>query len=120
MPLILSVLTFALVFSASGQPAFADYMSKGGNFAGAHAASVAYMDRPYAPYTNSLGAAFDHHPRRQNATFLKLMAHPATDPIPDQWRYEEEVYSFRTDPRKLGAKALITVDRSSYTGAFLV
>ena len=106
------------MFSASGQAAFVDYLSKGGNFAAVHAASVAYLQKPWAPYTNTLGATFDHHPKRQDATFVKQMSHPATDPTPDQWRYEEEVYSFTTDPRRLGAKVLFTVDATSYTGAF--
>lgn len=106
------------MFDSAGQTAFADYLAKGGNFAGIHAASVAYMDKPWAPYTETLGGVFDHHPKRQLATFTKQMSHPATDPIPDSWRYEEEVYSFRADPRRLGAKVIISVDPTSYTGAF--
>ena len=93
-------------------------MSKGGNFAAIHAASAGYLDKAWAPYTQSLGATFDHHPKRQNATFLKLASHPSTDPYPDSFVIEEEVYSFTSDPRKLGAKVVVSVDDNSYKGAF--
>lgn len=46
------------------------------------------------------------------------MSHPATDASPDRWTFEEEVYSFTSDPRKLGAKLLFSVDPTSYKGAF--
>ncbi|KAG8744000.1 hypothetical protein FRC10_010979 [Ceratobasidium sp. 414] len=113
---VLCVHTTGNIFTAAGQTAFADYLNKGGNFAAIHAASAGYLDKIWAPYTNALGATFDHHPARQNATFVKEMQnHPATDPIPDRWTYEEEVYSFTSDPRgKNGAKLLISVDPTSY------
>ncbi|KAF8600109.1 hypothetical protein BDV93DRAFT_416751, partial [Ceratobasidium sp. AG-I] len=65
---VMCVHTTGNIFDAPAQAAFVDYLSKGGNFAGVHAASVAYMDKPWAPYTDTLGAAFDHHPKRQDAT----------------------------------------------------
>lgn len=106
-----------LVFTAAGQTAFADYLAKGGNFAAIHAASAAYMPKAWAPWTETLGATFSHHPKRQDATFIKEATnHPATNPTPDQWRFEEEVYSFTSDPRKLGAKLLFSVDPNSYKG----
>jgi len=102
------------LFTSSGQTAVIDYLSKGGNFAAIHAASAGYLDKAWAPYTQSLGATFDHHPKRQQATFVKEMSHPATDASPDRWTFEEEVYSFTSDPRKLGAKLLFSVDPTSY------
>ncbi|KAG9094735.1 hypothetical protein FS749_011931 [Ceratobasidium sp. UAMH 11750] len=113
---IMCVHTTGNLFSTAGQTAFANYLNMGGNFAAIHAASAGYLDKPWAPYTNALGATFDHHPARQNATFVKEDSnHPSTQSIPDRWTYEEEVYSFTTDPRgKNGAKLLISVDPSSY------
>ncbi|GAB1521745.1 hypothetical protein RhiTH_004842 [Rhizoctonia solani] len=35
--------------------------------------------------------------------------------LPDRWTYKEEVYNFRSDPRSIGAKILLSVDPSSYT-----
>ncbi|KAF8754757.1 Trehalose utilization [Rhizoctonia solani] len=86
----------------SGQNAFVDYLSKGGNFAGVHAASVAFVSKTWPPWTDTLGSSFDHHPARQTATFVKeATGHPATNPTPDR-------------PLVLGAKLLFSVDPTSY------
>lgn len=113
---VMCVHTTGRIFSPTGQTAFADYLNKGGNFVAIHAASAGYLDKPWAPYTDALGATFDHHPKFQTATFVKEMHdHPATDPAPDRWTFGEEVYSFTSDPRKVnGAKLLWSVDPSSY------
>lgn len=112
---ILFVHSTGNIFSTAGQTAFVNYLAKGGNFAAVHAASAAYLQKAWGPWTESLGATFSHHPARQNATFVKEMTgHPATDPAPDRWVIDEEVYSFTSDPRKLGAKLLFSVDPSSY------
>ncbi|CAE6385484.1 unnamed protein product [Rhizoctonia solani] len=112
---LLFVHTSGNIFDSAGQTAFEDYLAKGGNFAAVHAASTTYMLKPWAPWTDTLGATFIHHPRRQTATFVKeTTGHPATNPTPDRWTFDEEVYSFTSDPRKLGAKLLFSVDSSSY------
>lgn len=98
-----------------------DYIAKGGNFAAVHAAATTYMLKPWMPWTETLGATFLNHPRRQTATFVKEMTgHPATNPAPDRWTFDEEVYSFTSDPRKLGAKLLWSVDPASYKGECVV
>ncbi|KAJ1305200.1 hypothetical protein OPQ81_000230 [Rhizoctonia solani] len=103
------------IFNGSAQDAFSDYLSKGGNFVGIHAASVAFVSKTWPPWTDTLGSSFDHHPERQTATFVKqTTGHPATNPTPDRWSFDEEVYSFASDPRSLGAKLLFSVDSSSY------
>ncbi|KAJ1305469.1 hypothetical protein OPQ81_000477 [Rhizoctonia solani] len=113
---LLFVHTSGDIFDSTGQNAFQDYLAKGGNFAAVHAASTTYMLKPWLPWTETLGATFEHHPKRQTATFIKeTTGHPATNPTPDRWTFDEEVYSFTSDPRKLGAKLLFSVDPSSYT-----
>ncbi|CUA71146.1 hypothetical protein RSOLAG22IIIB_09367 [Rhizoctonia solani] len=103
------------IFDSTGQAAFVDYIAKGGNFAAVHAAATTYLLKPWMPWTETLGATFLNHPKRQTATFVKEMTgHPATDPAPDRWTFDEEVYSFTSDPRKLGAKLLWSVDPTSY------
>ncbi|CAE6519669.1 unnamed protein product [Rhizoctonia solani] len=103
------------IFDSQGQTAFVDYLAKGGNFAAIHAASAAYLEKAWNPWTQSLGATFDHHPAFQTATFVKeATGYPATDPAPDRWTFGEEVYSFTSDPRKLGATLLFSVDPKSY------
>ncbi|KAJ1305171.1 hypothetical protein OPQ81_000202 [Rhizoctonia solani] len=103
------------IFDTEGQAAFQDFLAKGGNFAAIHAASAAYLEKPWSPWTQTLGATFDHHPAFQKATFVKeLTNHPATNGAPDRWTFGEEVYSFTSDPRKLGAKLLWSVDDKTY------
>ncbi|KAF8698347.1 Trehalose utilization, partial [Rhizoctonia solani] len=96
---LLFVHTSGNIFDSTGQAAFEDYLAKGGNFAAVHAASTTYMLNAWAPWTDTLGATFIHHPRRQIATFVKeTTGHPATNPTPDRWTFDEEVYSFTSDP----------------------
>ncbi|CAE6378570.1 unnamed protein product, partial [Rhizoctonia solani] len=103
------------IFDTQGQSAFVDYLAKGGNFAAIHAASAAYLEKAWNPWTQTLGATFDHHPAFQTATFVKeANDEPATMSSPDRWTFGEEVYSFTSDPRKLGAKLLFSVDPKSY------
>ncbi|CAE6527183.1 unnamed protein product [Rhizoctonia solani] len=103
------------MFDTAGQTAFTDFINKGGNFAAIHAASAAYLEKAWAPWTQTLGATFDHHPNFQTATFVKEMTgHPATNDQPDRWTFGEEVYSFTSNPRGLGAKVLWSVDPKSY------
>lgn len=69
------------------------------------------------PFALPLGALFDHHPNLQSATFTKTnISHISTAMLPDRWTYPEEVYSFTTDPRSIGAQVIMTVDPTSYTG----
>ena len=42
--------------------------------------------------------------------------HLSTEMLPERWTFVEEVYSFRSDPKDVGAKLLLSVDESSYTG----
>ncbi|KAG8755586.1 hypothetical protein FRC11_005934 [Ceratobasidium sp. 423] len=112
---LLFVHTSGDIFDATGQAAFQDYLAKGGNFAAVHAASTTFMLKPWMPWTETLGATFLNHPKRQTATFVKEMTgHPATKDQPDRWTFDEEVYSFTSNPRNLGAKVLWSVDPSSY------
>ncbi|CAE6459391.1 unnamed protein product [Rhizoctonia solani] len=112
---LLFVHTSGDIFDSTGQAAFQDYIAKGGNFAAVHAAATTYLLKPWMPWTETLGATFLNHPQRQTATFVKEMTgHPATHDQPDRWTFDEEVYSFTSNPRNLGAKLLWSVDPGSY------
>ncbi|KAH7341967.1 ThuA-like domain-containing protein [Rhizoctonia solani] len=102
------------VLDDGGKQAFQTYLNKGGNYIGIHAASACLYDTPF--YQNEVGALFDYHPELQPVTFLVLdKDHPSTTMLPDRWTFTEEVYNFRSDPRSVGAKILLSVDASSYT-----
>ncbi|CAE6426891.1 unnamed protein product [Rhizoctonia solani] len=101
------------VLDDSGKQAFQTYLNKGGNYVGIHAASACLYNTTF--YQKEVGALFDYHPELQPVTFLVLdKDHPSTTMLPDRWTYTEEVYNFRSDPRSVGAKVLLSVDPSSY------
>ena len=80
------------------------------------------------------GALFDYHPELQpvasdgvyllvcmdlrcDQTFVTVdKSHPSTSMLPDRWTFTEEAYNFRSDPRLVGAKVVLSVDETSYTG----
>ncbi|CAE6491828.1 unnamed protein product [Rhizoctonia solani] len=101
------------VLDEGGKQAFQRYLNKGGNYVGVHGAAACLYDTSF--YVKEVGALFDYHPELQPATFLVLdKTHPSTKHLPDRWTYTEEVYHFRQNPRDVGAKVLISVDRNSY------
>lgn len=36
--------------------------------------------------------------------------------LPERWSVQDEIYNFKSDPRSTGAKVLLSVDETSYTG----
>ncbi|EUC61109.1 trehalose utilization protein [Rhizoctonia solani AG-3 Rhs1AP] len=101
------------VLDESGKQAFQKYLNKGGNYVGVHGAAACLYNTTF--YKKEVGALIDYHPALQPATFLVLdKTHPSTKHLPDRWRYTEEVYHFLQNPRDVGAKVLLSVDRSSY------
>lgn len=101
------------ILDSNGQSAFQQYIQKGGNYIGIHSASAALFDDPF--YGTTVGAFFDYHPALQNATILvEDTTHPSTSMLPTRWEVTDEMYNFRSDPRAIGAKLLLSVDESSY------
>ncbi|CAE6389917.1 unnamed protein product [Rhizoctonia solani] len=101
------------VLDESGKQAFQRYLNKGGNYVGVHGGGACLYNTTF--YQREVGALFDYHPDLQPATFLVLdKAHPSTEHLPDRWTYTEEVYHFRQNPRDVGARILLSVDRNSY------
>ncbi len=58
---------------------------------------------------------FDYHPDIQNVTYTTLVDHPTTAMFPDPYISYEEAYHHRTDPRDVGATALLTYDQDALT-----
>ncbi|KAF8699611.1 Trehalose utilization, partial [Rhizoctonia solani] len=101
------------VLNEDGKKAFQKYLNKGGNFVGIHGGGACLYNTTF--YQREVGALFDYHPDLQPATFVVLDEnHPSTKHLPDRWTYTEEVYHFRQNPRDVGAKILLSVDRDSY------
>ncbi|KZO91576.1 class I glutamine amidotransferase-like protein [Calocera viscosa TUFC12733] len=101
------------VLDEPGKEAFDAYLEKGGNFVGVHAASACLFTTQF--FGQELGAWFDYHPAIQNATIVVLdPTHPSTAMLPARWEVYDEMYNFKSDPRAVGAKVILTVDESSY------
>ncbi|ELU40174.1 ThuA domain-containing protein [Rhizoctonia solani AG-1 IA] len=122
-------------FPIVGKQAFQTYLDKGGNYIGIHAASACLYNTAFyhkevgtqmlllgrlsQSFKPTHGRCSFRLPPGASAcaqTFLVLdKDHPSTTMLPDRWTYKEEVYNFRSDPRSIGAKILLSVDPSSYT-----
>lgn len=111
----------ALVFiSVSGQALttkgemnLIKYIEAGGGYFGIHEACDAMYHMP--AYGRLVGAYFDYHPYLQEFT-LDVQTHdnPSTSFLNKTWTVTDEVYSFNSNPKKLGKTVVLTADSSSY------
>lgn len=105
------------VLSLSQRKAFQDYLKTGGGFVAVHGSAgdpVYFWD--WYPDT-LIGARFKGHPMNpqfQEARVVVNTAHPLVKAVPSEWRMTDEWYSFRTNPRAVGANVLLTLDESTY------
>ncbi len=105
------------VLTLSQRKAFQDYLKAGGSFVAVHGSAgdpVYFWDW----YPDGLiGARFIGHPMApqfQEARIAVNSAHPLAKALPGEWRMTDEWYSFRTNPRTVGANVILTLDESTY------
>jgi type 1 glutamine amidotransferase len=105
------------VLSLSQRKALQNYLKNGGGFVAVHGSAgdpVYFWDW----YPDKLiGARFKGHPMNpqfQEARVVVNTAHPLAKAVPSEWRMTDEWYSFRTNPRAVGANVLLTLDESTY------
>ena len=78
--------------------ALLDFVRSGGGFCGAHAATDTFYTWP--EYGQLIGASFKEHPWTQPVTItVEDTSHPTTQPLPTAFQIEDEIYTFRTNPR---------------------
>lgn len=113
------VVVFALttgdVLNSTQQTAFEGFIRSGGGYVGIHSASDTEYDWPW--YGRLMGAYFKNHPPGLQSSVLRSESnHPSMQLVPPGgWRFSDEIYNFRTNPRgQLGI--LATVDESTYQG----
>ncbi|KAI5998736.1 ThuA-like domain-containing protein [Pisolithus albus] len=103
-----------IVLDDTGKAALQNYLNLGGNFVGIHCAADALRDTPF--FGKQIGAYFDYHPPLQESVVDVVdNLHPSTAGLPARWRVLDEMYSFQSDPRAVGAKVLLAADESSYS-----
>lgn len=93
--------------------AFQRYIEHGGGFAGVHAASDSGYTWPW--YGDLVGAYFKDHPAQQNATVNVIgQGAPSNAGVPTRWTRWDEWYNYRSNPRTVGVRVLMTLDERSY------
>jgi len=105
------------VLTLSQRAAFKRYLEQGGGYVAMHgsAGDPVYFWDWYVD--GLLGARFIGHPMApqfQEARIAVNKDHPLAAALPAEWRMTDEWYSFRTNPRAVGAKVLLTLDESTY------
>ncbi len=105
------------VLTLSQRRAFQRWLNAGGAFIGVHSSAgdpVYFWDW----YPDALlGARFIGHPMNpqfQPARIAVNGAHPLARGLPAEWTMKDEWYSFRTNPRTIGAQVVLSLDESSY------
>ncbi|WP_088311027.1 ThuA domain-containing protein [Novosphingobium sp. B 225] len=106
------------VLTLGQRKAFQQFLQSGGGFVGLHGSAgdpVYFWDW----YPDKLiGARFAGHPmdpQFQEARIAVNKQHPLAANLPAEWRMTDEWYSFKTNPRAVGANVLLTLDESTYT-----
>lgn len=106
------------VLTLGQRAAFQSYIEHGGAYVAMHGSAgdpVYFWDW----YVDTLlGARFAGHPTEpqfQEARISVNPDHPLAKGLPAEWRMTDEWYSFKTNPRAVGAKVLLTLDEGSYT-----
>jgi uncharacterized protein len=105
------------VLSLSQRKAFVRYLESGGSYVAIHG-SAGDPDYFWDWYADKLiGARFIGHPMApqfQDAKIQVNKAHALAKNLPTDWSMSDEWYSFRTNPRTIGANVLLTLDESTY------
>jgi len=99
------------ILDSAQQQALQNFLNAGGNFIGVHAGNACLYGTSF--FERAAGALFDFHPEIGVATFLNNIEpdHSTVSMIPQRWTFTEEVYNFKSDPRSVGAKVVLTVDQ---------
>jgi cytochrome c len=102
------------VLNGQQQDAFEAYVRSGGGWVGIHSAADTESGWPF--YGRLLGGAWiSDHPAIQAATLrVENLNHPATRHLPASFRFTDEWYNFRVNPRGM-VRVLLTIDEASYS-----
>jgi uncharacterized protein len=106
------------VLSLAQRKALKSFVEKGGGFVAIHGAGgdTSYFWEYYADAL--IGARFKGHPMapqfQDGRVVVDDKTHPIAKALPNEWNMTEEWYSFSNNPRKTGARVILTLDEASY------
>ena len=103
------------VLDARQKAAFQGFIKRGGGLAAIHQGITTLEKWPW--YVDLVGGVkFAGHPEVQEASCSREdRNHPATDNLPESWKWRDEWYNFEPNPRAK-VHVLVTVDETSYHG----
>ena len=111
--LIIFLSTTGNVLDEGQQKAFEDYINKGGNYFGIHAATDTEFDWKW--YGDLVGAYFLSHPKIQEANVIvEKPLHPTVAHLPKIWTRTDEWYNLKEISPKINV--LLNLDETSYEG----
>jgi type 1 glutamine amidotransferase len=106
------------VLTLSQRRALQNYIERGGAFIAVHG-SAGDPSYNWDWYVDTLlGARFIAHPmdpQFQDARVVVDKNHPIAAALPAEWTMNDEWYSFRTNPRAVGAHVIATLDETTYS-----
>jgi len=111
--LVIFLSTTGNVLNEAQQKSFEDYINKGGNFFGIHAATDTEFDWKW--YGDLVGAYFLSHPKIQEANVIvEQPLHPMVAHLPKIWTRTDEWYNLKDISPKINV--LLSLDETSYEG----
>ncbi|KAK6198370.1 hypothetical protein LQW54_010332 [Pestalotiopsis sp. IQ-011] len=94
--------------------ALKDYIHLGGGFVGIHGASAGMPGDEW--YEKLIGAAFTYHPKPQDGVIkVESTEDGLTKGLPAEWKWHDEWYNFRRNPRH-NVEVLLSIDEKCYEG----
>ena len=111
--LVIFLSTTGNVLNEAQQRGFEDYINKGGNFFGIHAATDTEYDWKW--YGDLVEAYFLSHPKIQEANVMvEKPLHPTVAHLPKIWTRTDEWYNLKDINPKINV--LLSLDETSYEG----
>ena len=111
--LVIFLSTTGNVLNEAQQKAFEEYINKGGNFFGIHAATDTEYNWKW--YGDLVGAYFLSHPKIQEAkVIVEKPLHPTVAHLPKIWTRTDEWYNLKDISPKM--IVLLSLDETSYDG----
>ncbi|KAK9776295.1 putative Glycosyl hydrolase [Seiridium cardinale] len=90
------------------------YVRNGGGFVGIHCAAAGMPQDPW--YGSLVGAHFADHPVPQDGVVkIEGAEHVLTKALPAEWKWHDEWYNFRVNPRE-NVHVLMSIDEGCYEG----